>query len=141
MARDAARLLAFTLLLALAACGGCAERGDGGAGDGPPATVAAPVEVEAPPDPAPVPVPAALACQVDADCGVSPFFVPVAGPGDCHCPTCPRPLAVAAAGEHESAWRAHCGEAFERRAACVAPMCPRPAAVACREGACVSAAP
>jgi hypothetical protein len=136
MAGDAVRLLAITLLLALVACGGCAERRGGGSGASPaPATVPTPAPE---PQPTPTPVPASLACSADADCTSSPFARPVAGPGDCYCLVCPEALAAAAAGEHEASWQRYCGPAFDERARCLAPMCARPRPPSCVQGACTA---
>jgi hypothetical protein len=137
-----ARLVAATLLFAVVACGGCAERPPSApetAGDAAAQTAPAP-----PPAPTPVPVPPELACRQDAGCGLSSYPRPLARVADCYCPECPQPLAADAVAAHEGDWNRLCGPEWADRAGCRAPMCPRPPATACREGACafvVAAAP
>jgi hypothetical protein len=139
MAHHAARLLAVALLLALVACGGCAERGGRPSGTSAAAAAPTPQPVPAPtPTPVPPAVAPQLACRVDADCVTTAFPAPIAGPAACYCPVCPQPLGGAAAAEHENDWRLHCDDAYTERVGCLAPMCPRPAMPVCREGACVA---
>jgi hypothetical protein len=134
MARAAVRLLAIPLLLALVACGACAERG--GRTDTPPGAPTAATPAPPPPTPTPTPVPPSLACASDDECTVSAYPRPVAGPADCYCPSCPEALAGAAAADHEADWQLHCGPAFTDRVRCAAPMCARPTRPTCRAGAC-----
>jgi hypothetical protein len=85
-------------------------------------------------------VPPELACLTDADCATTPYPRSLRTTVDCYCPTCPQPLAAAAAHDDEVAWQRLCAADWASRARCAAPMCTRPTAPRCVAGACTSAA-